>query len=131
MRMAERIQQIRLARWVTLDDVEAKTGLAKSQMARLETGQEVPTLEILDTLADAIDVPILVFFYDTVEPEPAPSPEIGLALKELAQEFDGLATSALVSNSDRSVLAVIKEWLGAAARALTRDRRLSDCDPIL
>jgi len=72
MRMAERIQQIRLACWVTLEDVEAKTGFTKSQMVRLETGQEVPTLEMLDTLAEALDVPIFVFFYDTAEPKSAP-----------------------------------------------------------
>ncbi len=82
MRMAERIQQIRLACWVTLEDVEAKTGFTKSQMVRLETGQEAPTLEMLDTLAEALDVPILVFFYDTAEPKSAPRLEPRLALKE-------------------------------------------------
>lgn len=131
MRMAERIQQIRLACWVTLEDVEAKTGFTKRQMVRLETGQEVPTLEMLDTLAEALDVPILVFFYDTAEPKSAPRLEPRLALKELTQECDGLATSVLLSKSDRSVLEVIKAWSGATARALTRDRRPSPCGPIV
>jgi len=131
MKMAARIQRIRLERSASFEDVEAKTGLTKSQMVRVETGQEVPTLEMLDALAEALDVPILVFFYDTVEPESAPRPEPGLALKELAQECDGLATSALLSNSDRSVVEVIKAWSGAAARALTHDRRVSACDPIV
>jgi len=112
MKMAARIQRIRLERSTSFEDVEAKTGLARSQMVRMETGQEVPTLEMLDTLAEALDVPILVFFYDTVEPDSAPRPPRGLALKALAQECDGLTPSALLLNSDRSVLEVIKAWSG-------------------
>lgn len=121
MRMAARIQRIRLQRSVTLEDLEAKTGLAKSLMVRLEKGQEVPTLEMLDTVGDALDVPIHVFFYDTTEPELTPRLTPRLSLKELAEEFHG-PTSALLSNPKRSVPAAIKAWSGLAARALTRDR---------
>jgi transcriptional regulator with XRE-family HTH domain len=89
MRMAVRIQRIRLECSVTLEDLEAKTGLAKGLVARLEKGQEVPTLEMLDTLAQALDVPIHVFFYDTAARELTPRLTPRLALKELAEGGEG------------------------------------------
>jgi len=58
MRMALRIKRIRLERSVSLEAVEAKAGLAAGLMARLEKGRQVPTLEMLDALADALDVPV-------------------------------------------------------------------------
>src|SRR5271167_2685363 len=72
MRMAARIRQIRLERWVSLERLEAQTGLAKSLLARLEKGQEVPTLETLDNLADALGVPVHRFFYNDGEPPLTP-----------------------------------------------------------
>jgi len=84
MRVAARIQRIRLERSMSLEEVEAKTGLANSFMVRLEEGREVPTLEMLDTLAEGLDVPIHVFFYDLAVPEPTPALTSPLALQELA-----------------------------------------------
>jgi len=69
---------------MSLEEVEAKTGLANSFMVRLEEGREVPTLQMLDTLAEALDVPIHVFFYDLAAPEPTPALTPPLALQELA-----------------------------------------------
>jgi len=90
--MAARIQRIRLERSMTLEEVEAKTGLTTSFMARLEKGRDVPTLEMLDTLADALDVPVHVFFYDAAVPDLTPRLTPRPALKELAEECLGPAT---------------------------------------
>ncbi len=89
MRMAARIRRIRLERWMTLEDVEAKTGITASLMARLEKGREVPTLEMLDTLAEALNVPVHVFFFDTPDPESTPRLTPRPALQELAEECLG------------------------------------------
>jgi len=101
--MAPRIQRIRLQRSLSFEEVEAKTGLTKSLIARPEKGQEVPKLEMLDTLAEALDVPIHVFFYDIAPPEPRLTPRP--ALKELAEECDGPATAVLLPIPKSSVLA--------------------------
>jgi transcriptional regulator with XRE-family HTH domain len=92
MRMAARIQRIRLERSMTLEDVETTTGLTKTFMARLEKGREVPTLEMLDTLAGVLNVPVHMFFFDA--PEPASMPRLAprAALQELAEEWQGPAT---------------------------------------
>jgi transcriptional regulator with XRE-family HTH domain len=124
MRMAARIRQIRLERWVSLERLEAHTGLAKSLLARLEKGQEVPTLETLDSLADALGVPVHRFFYNDGEPPLTPRLTPRLAWKELTETCHGQASSVLLSKPKRWVLATIKALIALAARALTLDRRL-------
>jgi transcriptional regulator with XRE-family HTH domain len=124
MRMAARIRQIRLELWVSLERLEAQTGLAKSLLARLEKGQEVPTLETLDSLADALGVPVHRFFYNDGEPALTPRLTPRLAWKELTETCHGQASSVLLSKPKRWVLATIKALIALAARALTLDRRL-------
>jgi len=118
MRLAARIQRIRLQRSVTLEELEAKTNLPKRLMARLEKGQEVPTLAMLDALADALDVPVHRFFYDDGEPALTPRLTTRLTLRELAEEYPGPA------NQKGAFGAAIKAWSGLAVRAVTRDRLL-------
>jgi len=120
MRIAARIKRIRLERSVSREAVEAEAGLAKGLVARLEKGREVPTLEMLDSLADALDVPVHRFFYD--DGEPGLTPRLVTRLNELAEECNRPATSVALPNPRRSVLGSIKAWSGLVARALTRDR---------
>jgi transcriptional regulator with XRE-family HTH domain len=117
MRIAARIREIRLERSVTLEDLEAKTGFAKSLMARLEKGREVPTLAMLDTLARALDAPLYLFFFDTAR-ESTPRLTRRRSLQELAAEYEDPAAPVSWSN----FIAGIKAWSGLILRALTRDK---------
>jgi len=122
MRMAARIKRIRLARSVSLGAVEVKAGFAKGLMARLEAGQEVPPLATLDTLAEVLDVPLHVFFYDAEETGLTPRSAPRLTLQELAEESQGSARGGVWSSPKGSVGAAIKAWSGSAVRVLTRAR---------
>lgn len=53
-----RLKRIRASRDVTLAELAATTGISKSTLSRLETGQRRPTLELLLSLAQAYDVPL-------------------------------------------------------------------------
>jgi transcriptional regulator with XRE-family HTH domain len=55
---AARLRQIREHRGMTLTDVATKTGISKSTLSRLETGQRRPTLELLLALAQVYRVPL-------------------------------------------------------------------------
>ena len=61
-------------------------------MTQLEKGREVPTLEMLDTLAGALNVPVYMFFFDMPEPESTPRLTPRPPLHELAEEWQGPAT---------------------------------------
>jgi transcriptional regulator with XRE-family HTH domain len=87
MRMAQRIRQIRLQSYLTLEEVAAKSGVAKCFIARVEEGQHVPTLEMLDALADALEVPVHEFFFDSyTDPNLTPRLMPRLSWEEVARE---------------------------------------------
>ena len=53
-----RLKRVRLLRGETLTSVAAATGISKSTLSRLETGQRRPSLELLLPLAHAYRVPL-------------------------------------------------------------------------
>ena len=53
-----RLKQMRTQRGVTLTGLAATTGISKSTLSRLETGQRRPSLELLLPLAQAYRVPL-------------------------------------------------------------------------
>ncbi len=53
-----RLRRLRSLRGVTLADLSATTGISKSTLSRLETGQRRPSLELLLPLAQAYRVPL-------------------------------------------------------------------------
>ncbi len=53
-----RLKRLRMQRSVTLTSLAAATGISKSTLSRLETGQRRPSLELLLPLAQAYHVPL-------------------------------------------------------------------------
>lgn len=53
-----RLKQIRTQRQLTLTEVADLTGISKSTLSRLETGQRKPSLELLLPLAESYRVPL-------------------------------------------------------------------------
>ncbi len=53
-----RLKEVRTQRRMTLTGVAAATGISKSTLSRLETGQRRPTLELLLTLSQTYRVPL-------------------------------------------------------------------------
>ena len=53
-----RLRRIRTRRGVTLTQLAAETGISKSTLSRLESGQRRPSLELLLPLAQAYQVPL-------------------------------------------------------------------------
>ncbi|MFZ0140147.1 MAG: XRE family transcriptional regulator [Aeromicrobium sp.] len=56
--VGSRLKRLRSARGVTLGDLASQTGISKSTLSRLETGQRKPSLELLLPLAEAYGVPL-------------------------------------------------------------------------
>jgi transcriptional regulator with XRE-family HTH domain len=57
-RVGPRLRHLRLRRGVTLTSLASATGISKSTLSRLETGQRRPSLELLLPLAQAHRVPL-------------------------------------------------------------------------
>lgn len=56
--IAPRLRQARQKKDVTLDELAKSTGISKSTLSRLESGQRNPSLELLLPIVDALAVPL-------------------------------------------------------------------------
>jgi transcriptional regulator with XRE-family HTH domain len=71
-----RLKRVRVRRGVTLTELAAVTGISKSTLSRLETGQRKPSLELLLPIAHAHQVPLdeLVGAPEVGDPRIRPKP---------------------------------------------------------
>lgn len=97
MRIAHRFRMIRLERSRSIESVEVQARFEKGFLARLENGQQVPSLENLQRLAVVLDVPVHRFFFADGEAISTPHLTPRLSLDDLAR------LDALPANRDRPI----------------------------
>ena len=95
-----RLKRVRTARGLTLTAVAATTGISKSTLSRLETGQRRPTLELLLALSHTYRVPLdqLVAAPDEGDPRLRLKPERvkGRTVLPLTRQPDGMQAWKIV-----------------------------------
>jgi transcriptional regulator with XRE-family HTH domain len=67
-RIGIRIRDLRRRRGLSQRDLQHRAGLMRCYISRLENGHTVPTLEILERLAAALDLPLYWLFNEAEEP---------------------------------------------------------------
>jgi len=77
MVISTRLRAIREQKDMSQGDIEARTGLKRCYISRVENGHTVPTIETLEKLARALEVPMYQIFYDGEEPPKVPAPPEG------------------------------------------------------
>src|SRR5580700_7801737 len=80
IRLGTRIRAERKAKALSQADLERRCGLARCRISWLEHGRAVPTLETLERIADALEIPAYRLLYDGGEAAPAEK-----ALREIAR----------------------------------------------
>ena len=60
----EQFVTLRKAKKLTQEDIAVRTGIARSNIARIESGKYVPTIEVLTKLAFALDMKLDISFVD-------------------------------------------------------------------
>src|SRR5215831_17453740 len=68
MVIGDRLRELRDTKKFSQGDMEKKTGLLRCYISRVENGHTVPTLETLQKLARALEVPLYRLFYDGEAP---------------------------------------------------------------
>ena len=63
MAIGARIKELRTQKNLSQGDIEAKTGLLRCYISRVENGHTVPSIETLERFASAFDVPLYRLFY--------------------------------------------------------------------
>jgi transcriptional regulator with XRE-family HTH domain len=100
-----RLRRLRTRRGVTLTALAAKTGISKSTLSRLESGQRKPSLELLLPLAEAHQVPLdeLVGAPEVGDPRIRLKPRLrnGRMVVPLTHQSSGLAVWKVVIPPER------------------------------
>jgi len=68
MVIGDRLRQLRNSKHLSQGDIEKRTGLLRCHISRLENGHTVPSIETLEKLAAAFDVPLWEIFYEGDQP---------------------------------------------------------------
>lgn len=100
-----RLKRLRIRRGVTLTAVAATTGISKSTLSRLESGQRKPSLELLLPLAAVYQVPLdeLVGAPDVGDPRIRLKPRVrnGRMVFPLTQQTSGLQVWKVIIPPER------------------------------
>jgi transcriptional regulator with XRE-family HTH domain len=73
MIIGERLRELREQKKLSQGDIEAKTGLLRCYVSRVENGHTVPAVETLEKFARALEVPMYQLFYDGEKPPELPN----------------------------------------------------------
>ena len=103
------IRDHRLQKGMSQGDIEKRTGLLRCYLSRVENGHTVPSLETLQKIAGALDIPMSQFFSD--EPAQRDIASIALSPDEIRFLSEVQRYSANLSDSDRRLLlAMVKKF---------------------
>ena len=83
MVIGRRLRKLREDKTFSQGDIEKRTGLLRCYISRVENGHTVPSLETLERLAAALEVPLFQLFYEGDDPPLLPN----LSARESAEEL--------------------------------------------
>lgn len=113
MVIANRLKKLREEKKLSQGDVEKRTGLLRCYISRVENAHTVPSIETLERLAEALEVPLYELFYDGDGVPPLPHLSKRRTTQELALDVE--------SEKELRFFEKVKQLLG---RINERDRRL-------
>jgi len=73
MVIGTRLRKLREDKDFSQGDIEKRTGLLRCYISRVENGHTVPSLETLERLASALELPLYQLFYEGDELPPLPN----------------------------------------------------------
>ncbi len=128
MIIGDRLRDLREAKKLSQGDIEKRTGLLRCYISRVENGHTVPSIETLEKLARALEVPLYQLFYDGEEP-----PKLSTLLKrkssdDIAWESRGKGATYLhklrkclkkTQEPDRKlIMAIAQKMVGSTRRTV-------------
>jgi len=88
MVIGTRLRSLREERKLSQGDIEKRTGLLRCYISRVENGHTVPSIQTLEKLAAAVEIPLYQLFYEGDEPPPLPNLSKRATTEELALDED-------------------------------------------
>jgi len=76
MKVGDHVRELRKQKNLSQGDIETRTGLLRCYISRVENGYTVPSIQTLEKIARAFDVPLYQLFYEGIE-----KPSLAVVLK--------------------------------------------------
>jgi transcriptional regulator with XRE-family HTH domain len=73
MIIGERLRALREEKKFSQGEIEKRTGLLRCYVSRVENGHTVPSVETLEKMARALEIPMYKLFYESEEPPKLPN----------------------------------------------------------
>ncbi len=73
MIIGERLHALREEKKFSQGEIEKRTGMLRCYVSRVENGHTIPSVETLEKLARALEIPMYKLFYDGEEPPKLPN----------------------------------------------------------
>jgi transcriptional regulator with XRE-family HTH domain len=128
-----RIRAERKARNLSQADLERRTGFPRCRISYLEHGRAVPTIETLEKISDALEIPLYQLFY--IEDGGASAGAVPEGIQRnsgvssgsaSAQSELGSALSRLNGKDRQTLLYLARRMLGSTAKSKTHKRTNGD-----
>jgi len=111
------IRSFRLQRGMSQGDIEKRTGLLRCYLSRVENGHTVPSLDTLQKIAGAMEMPLSHFFAEDPVKE---VPGVTLSEEEIRFLTQVQRYSAHLTESDRRLLlAMVRKFAATATTSIS------------
>jgi transcriptional regulator with XRE-family HTH domain len=110
--VGKRICAERKAKNLSQADLERRSGLARCRISWLEHGRAVPTIQTLERIAEALEIPAYRLLYDGDEPAQA------------AKASSKIATNGNTRRSRKNAVRLLRELREQVSRMREDDQRL-------
>lgn len=107
MIIGDRLQTLRKDKNLSQGEIEKRTGLLRCYISRVENGHTVPSIETLEKMARALEVPLYRIFYEGQEPPKLPA--LSMRRVDPSDEWGSSGQWARFMNRLRSLLGQIGE----------------------
>jgi len=110
MVVGERLRGVREKKNLSQGDVEKRTGLLRCYISLVENGHTVPSVETLEKLARAFEVPLYQLFYDGEKPPKIPNSLMMKSSGSVENVWGSTGKDAGYFNKLRRLLSEIGEY---------------------
>lgn len=117
MNIGATIREIRLERNMSQGDIEKRTGLLRCYLSRVENGHTIPSLDTLQKIANALEIPLGQFFC-----EEAVKDAYGFSLSPEEIKFltQVQRYSAHLGDNDRKILlAMVRKFAATSSTSIS------------
>lgn len=73
MVIGTRLRKLREDKKLSQGDIEERTGLLRCYISRVENGHTIPSIETLERISSALEIPLYQLFYEGDEAPPLPN----------------------------------------------------------